>query len=330
MRRDEVVWWQRLRLALIVASLAIASTAPAQGEEWPQRPVKVVVPYAPGGNADDVARLIARHLGEAFGQPFVVENRPGASGAIAAEAVARSPADGYTLFVASVPQIAIMPATMKTSFDPLRDVVPITAISSNPLALVVHPGVPARSVAEFVAYARSRPGELTYAAVGVGSITHLAMVLFAKRVGIDMVPVMYKGGAPALTDVIAGHVKTHFAIVSPVVPYASGGMLRLLAVSGETRVSVLPDVPTMIESGYPGFKMLNWTGLVAPAGTPKDIVDRIAREVARATRDPRIVSALTAGGVDPLGNTPAEFAAMIADDIRLRGEAVKIAGIQEK
>jgi tripartite-type tricarboxylate transporter receptor subunit TctC len=273
--------------------------------------------------------VIARHLGEAFGQPFVMENRPGASGAIAAEAVARSPADGYTLFLASLTQIAIMPAAIKTSFDPLKDVVPISAISTNSLVLVVHPSLPVKSVAEFVAYARNQHGQLTYAAAGVGSITHLAMALFLKRAGIEMTPVMYKGGAPAMTDIIAGHVKTQFAIAASVVPYAVGDMLRLLAVSSAQRMPQISHVPTISESGFPGFQVLNWTGLVAPTGTPRQVVQRIANEVVRAANDPKTAALLRANGVDALGNTPDEFAAMIATDIPLWREAVAIAGVHE-
>ena len=307
-----------------LAALVTASDAAAQ--EWPQRPVKVVVPYAAGGNSDEIGHLLAQRLGKTFGQPFVMENRAGASGAIAAEAVARSPADGYTLFLANLPQIAIMPVAMRTSFDP-KDVVPISVIATTPLVLVVHPSLPVKSLPELVSYARDQHGQLTYAAVGSGSITHLAMALFLKRAGVEMTPVMYKGGAPAVTDVIAGHVKAHFAIASNVVPFAAGDMLRLLAVSSAQRLPQIPDVPTMIEAGFPGFKMLNWTGLMAPAGTPKEIVTRLAQEVSRFVKDPDIAARLRAGGLDPLGNTPDEFAAMIAADIPLWAEAVKIAGL---
>ena len=307
-----------------LAALVTASDAAAQ--EWPQRPVKVVVPYAAGGNSDEIGHLLAQRLGKTFGQPFVMENRAGASGAIAAEAVARSPADGYTLFLANLPQIAIMPVAMRTSFDP-KDVVPISVIATTPLVLVVHPSLPVKSLPELVSYARDQHGQLTYAAVGSGSITHLAMALFLKRAGVEMTPVMYKGGAPAVTDVIAGHVKAHFAIASNVVPFAAGDMLRLLAVSSAQRLPQIPNVPTMIEAGFPGFKMLNWTGLMAPAGTPKEIVKRLAQEVSRFVKDPDIAARLRAGGLDPLGNTPDEFAAMIAADIPLWAEAVKIAGL---
>jgi tripartite-type tricarboxylate transporter receptor subunit TctC len=319
-----------LRLALLFALAAIASTKPLQSQEWPQRPVKIIVPYAVGGNSDEIGRVIARHLSDAFGQPFVVENRPGASGAIAAEAVARSPADGYTLFLASLPQIAIMPAAIKTSFDPLMDVVPISAVATNPLALVVNPSLPVHSVAEFVGYTRERKGQVTYAAVGVAGTTRLAMTIFLKRAEIEMMPVFYKGGAPAVTDLIAGHVNAHFAIASIVMPYATGDMLRFLAVSSAQRVPQLPNVPTMLESGYAGFKLSSWVGLMAPAGIPKEIVGRIAREASRAVKAPKTAALLTASGIDPLGSSPEEFAAMIATDIPLWAEAVKFAGVLEK
>jgi tripartite-type tricarboxylate transporter receptor subunit TctC len=306
----------------------MAAAAPqAHSQDWPQRPVKIVVPYAPGGITDEAAHFAARHLGAAFGQPFVVENMPGATGAIAAEAVARATPDGYTLFLASLSQIAIMPLVMKTSFDPLRDVVPISAIGANPLVLTVHPSLPVRSLAEFVAYAREQHGQLTYAVPGAGSITHLTMALFLKRASIETTPVMYNGGAPALTDLLAAHVKTHFAAVANVVPYASGGLLRLLAISSAQRAPQVPEVPTVIESGYADFKVLSWTGLMAPAGTPRPIVDRIARELAQAVKDPRATAPLTAVGMDPLGSTPEEFAAMIVADRPLLAEAVKVAGV---
>lgn len=319
-----------LRLAALVVFVAIESIGSAHSEGWPQRSVKIVVPYAAGGNSDEIARWLAPRLSETFGQPFVVENRPGASGAIAAEAVARSPADGYTLFLANLPQIAIVPATMKTSFDPLKDFAPITIIATSPLVLVVHPSLPVKSVGEFVAYAREQQGQLTYAAVGAGSITHLAMTLFMKRAGIAMTPVMYKGGAPAVTDVIAGHVKSHFAIVANALPYAGSDMLRLLAVSSSQRLVQLAKVPTLGEAGYPDFKVLNWSGLMAPAGTSREIIDRVAREVSRAVKDPKIAALLAASGVDPLGNTPEEFATIIAADIPLWADAVKFAGLGEK
>lgn len=322
---------RRALLGSLAALVALGLAPPAQSQGWPQRPVKIIVPFAAGGNGDIIARIVAHPLGEALGQPFVVEARPGAGGAIAAEAVARAPADGYTLFMGNTPVISISPAAGKTSYDPVKDFAPISTVGTNPLILVVHPGIPANTLAEFVDYARRQPNKLTYAASGAGTLIYLSTALFLKRAGIDMIPVNYRGGgAPPLADVIAGHVNAYFANLSVVLPQAGSGTLRLLAISSEQRAPQLPDIPTFIESGFPGFKIHTWNGLMAPAGTPKEIIDSIANEVTRAVKDPKIAARLVANGVDPLGNSPEQFAAMIASDIALWTEAVKIAGVQEK
>jgi tripartite-type tricarboxylate transporter receptor subunit TctC len=316
------------RLALLLILATVGSTSSGHPQEWPQHPVKILVPYPVGGSSDEIARVIADHLGDAFGQRFIVENRPGASGAIAAEAVARSAADGYTLFLASLPQIAMTPLVVKTSFDPIKDVVPICVVATHSLTLVARPSLPVKSLADFVAYAHGQQGHLTYAAAG--GLSHLGMALFLKRAGVEMTPIMYKGGAQAVTDVIAGHVDAHLAISSIVLPYATGNMLRFLAVSSPQRLPQIPNVPTIIESGYPGFKLVSWTGLMAPAGTPKEIIAHIAEEARRAVEDPKTSAMLAAAGLDPAWSSPDEFAAMIAADIPTWGEAVKISGIAEK
>jgi len=314
----------------LAALAALGFTRSAQAQGWPQKPVRIMVPFAAGGNTDIIARIVAQRLSQVFGQQFAVENRAGATGALAAEAVARSAADGYTLFLASLPQIAIVPAMMRTAYDPGKDFAPISKIGTNPFVLVVHPSLPVRSISELVEYARGQPSKLAYAAAGVGSMTHLAMAMLLKRAGLEMTPIMYKGGASPLTDVIAGHVKIYFPNLSAVVPHAASGALRLLGVSSEQRAPQIPDIPTVSESGFPGFKILNWTGLMAPAGTPKEIIDRIAREIVRAVKDPAVAEHLSGEGVDPVGNSPEEFASQIAADIPLWAEAVKIAGVQEK
>jgi tripartite-type tricarboxylate transporter receptor subunit TctC len=316
----------------LLAILGCAQSAQSQEAQasWPQKPVRIVTPFAAGGNTDGNARIIAHHLGEAFGQQFIVDHRPGASGAIAAETVARSPADGYTLFLAALPQLTIVPALVKTSYDPAKDFVPISNVGTNPFVLVVHPGMPVRTLPEFIDHARRQNGKLAYAASGAGSLSHLGMALFVKRAGIEMVAVTYKGGAAPLTDVLAGHVPTYLTSVSGVLPHAMRGALRPIAVSGRQRAPQMPDVPTFIESGFPGFNFVTWNGLLAPAGTPKEIVERIAQEVARAAKDPKVAARLAANGVDPLGDSPQEFAATIAADIAFWTEAVKISGVQEK
>ena len=321
---------QRTLRLLLLMCVALSVASPAQSQEWPHKPVRIVVSFAAGGNSDIVARLIGQRLSEVFAQQFVIENRPGASGAIAAEAVARAPADGYTLLMGNAPVISITPALGRVPYDPVKDFAPISAIGANPLVLVAHPSVPAANIEEFVGYARSRPRQLTYVSSGVGSIVHLAMGLFLKRAEIEMTPVSYKGGAAPLTDVIAGHVKTYFSNLSVVVPHASGGSLRLLGVTAARRLPQIPDVPTFIESGFPGFRILTWNGLMAPAGTPAWIIDRMATEAARAVKDPKFVERLAGDGFDPIGNRPDEFAAMIAADISFWADAVKIAGMQDK
>jgi tripartite-type tricarboxylate transporter receptor subunit TctC len=320
----------RLRLASWALLAILGGVQEAQSQGWPQRPVRILVPFAAGGNSDIIARTIAQPLSEAFGQQFFIENRPGAAGVIAAEAVARAPADGYTLFMATSSQIAILPAITKLTYDPVKDFAPISIVGTTPYVLAIHPGVPAHTLGEFIDYIRARPNQVSYATSGVGSVSHLAMALFLKRAGLEMIPVPYRGGATPINDIVAGHIPAFFINLSAVVPHAASGALRLLAVSTEKRVPQLPDVPTFNEAGFPGFKILTWNGLVAPAGTPKEIIDRIATEVSRATKDPKSAEHFVSNGVDPLGNSPEEFAATIPADLELWAEAVKVAGAEEK
>jgi tripartite-type tricarboxylate transporter receptor subunit TctC len=316
------------QLAALAAFLAM--TVPANAGTWPEKPVKIIYPYAAGSTGDATARLIAHRLGEKLGQPFIVENRVGANGVIASEAVARSAPDGHTLLWAMTPQIAISPAMTKVPYDPVTDFVPISAVSINKFALVVNAKVPARTVTEFVDYVRSQPLGLTYAEGGAGSVSHLAMVLFLNRLGVKGTNVTYKGNELALTDVIAGHLPAMFALLGDALSQSEGRAIRTLAVSSMHRSAIAPSVPSIAESGFPGFNAGSWWGLIGPAKLPTSIVDRIASEVAQAMRDSSIVEQLTRFGVDPVGNTPAQFSAMIADDITLWSEAVRLAGFQQK
>jgi tripartite-type tricarboxylate transporter receptor subunit TctC len=317
--------------AACMAALVAGAALPAAAQQkYPQRPVEVVVPYAPGGGTDVYARMLAQELREQLKQPFVVENRPGAAGVVAAEAVMRAPADGYTLLMGNRSQMTIAPAVAKTPFDPVSDFAPISIVATNPFVLVVHPSIPTNTLEEFVAYVRRQPQKLPYAASGAGSLSHLGMVLFLKRAGLDMTAVTYKGGAQPLADVIAGHVPVYLANLSGVVPHAASGALRLLAVSGERRAPQLPDVPTFIEAGYPGFTAFTWQGLLAPAGTPREVIDRAASEVALAVKERKFAEHLAADGYEPLGNSPEEFAAMIKGDVALWADAVRAAGAMEK
>jgi tripartite-type tricarboxylate transporter receptor subunit TctC len=318
----------RLLAAIAALVVAIACITHAQAQSWPQRPVRIIAPYAAGGNSDVITRLTAQRLTEAFGQTFVVENRIGGNGAIACEAVARAPADGYTLLWGVTPPITINPAMTKVNYDPVKDFAPISAVAVNGFVLVVNKSFPPKSVAEFISYVRAQPTKLAYAEGSAGSVTHLVMALFLKRAGLDMTNVSYRGNAPALTDVVAGHLPTMFSNISDAVPQATSGAIRLLAVSSAQRAPQIPDVRTIAESGFPGFNVLTWNGLMAPAGTPKEIVDKIAAEVARAVKDPQFVARLEQIGADPLGNSPEEFRTMIATDTALWADTVHSLGLK--
>ena len=312
---------------LALAALMACHTAQAQAQDWPQRPVRIIVPYAAGGNSDVLARLTAQRLSEALGQQFVVENRVGGNGVIAAEAVARATPEGYTLMWGVLPPVVIQPAMTKVSYDPIKDFAPVSVVGTNPFALVVNKDVPAKTLKEFIAWVKGQPGKLSYAEGAAGSVTHLAMALFLKRAGIEMTNVSYRGNNPALTDVVAGHLPTMFSNVSDALPQIKSGAIRALAVSSSQRVPQLPDVPTVVESGFAGYSAITWNGLMAPAGTPQPIVDKIAAVIARACKDPKFIEQLANLGADPLGNTPQEFAALIAADLKTWGEAVAVAGV---
>lgn len=302
------------------------TTAAAHADAWPQRSVKILVPYAAGGNTDGITRLIAAKLGETFGQQFIVENRPGANGIVATELVANAAADGYTLFMSTVGQIAVNPAMAKMSFDPATALAPISNVASNPFVLAIHNSVPANTLQEFVAYVKARPGQLSYGSGGVGSIGHLTSALFLARANLKMNHAAYRGGGPAVQDLLGGHIPMYFANQSEVAPYEGQNVIRLIAISSLKRSPKLPDVPTVAEQGFPGFESLTWNGLMAPAKTPQEIIDRLAAVTAKAVRDPAVVQRFASYGVDPIGNTPAEFAAEIKKDIPLWAEAVRISG----
>jgi tripartite-type tricarboxylate transporter receptor subunit TctC len=312
----------------LVLILVSAWTSASLAQSWPQKPVKVVVPFPPGGVTDSIARITADWLTQRLGQPVIAENRPGASGAIAAELVARADADGYTLLSASTPQLAIVPHVQKISYDPIRDFAPISIVGTNPFALGCNQKLAATSLRQLVEYAKAHPGELSYASPGLGSVGHLTMELFLARAGLKMEAVLYKGGGPAMADVIAGHVPCYFGNLNEILPHAGGGKINVLAVSGEARAPQLPQVPTVAEQGYPGFRTVTWNGYVAPGATPKAIVERLAREIAAGCKDAAFTGRLEKIGVDPVCGTPAEFQRAVRDDLALWKEAVQAAGLK--
>jgi tripartite-type tricarboxylate transporter receptor subunit TctC len=312
-----------------IVCLLLAATLPLLAHaQWPQKPVRVVVPFPPGGVTDSIARITAEWLTQRLGQPVVAENRPGASGAIAADLVARSEPDGYTLFSAATPQLAIVPHVQKINYDPIKDFTPISIVGTNPFALGCNHKVPGATLKEFVDHVKARPGELSYASPGSGSVGHLSMALFLARAGLKMEAVLYKGGGPAIADVIAGHVPCYFGNLNEIIPHASSGKLKVYAVSGEARAPQLPQVPTVAEQGYPGFRTVTWNGYVAPAGTPKDVVERIAREIAAGCKDAAFAGRLNKIGVDPVCSTPAEFEKAVREDLAVWKEAVQAAGMK--
>ena len=309
-----------------VLALLCGSVPDARSQDWPQKPVRLIVPFPPGGVTDNIARASADWLTRRLGQNVIVENRPGASGAIAGELVAKAPADGYTLLMAALPPMAILPAMTKTPYDPVKDFAPITIVGSNVFALAVHRSLPADTLPKFVAFVKAHPGQVSYASAGSGTVAHLTMALFMQRAGLDMVHVPYKGGGPAMADAMAGHVSLYFGNLSEVIPHAGGNRIRVLAVSGDKRAPQLPDLPTVAESGYPGFRTSTWNGIAAPAKTPQAIIERIASEMQPARNDAGFVSRLHVIGVDAICGTPDEFARTLKADIPVWAEAVRISG----
>ena len=319
----------RLRIALaLCATFVWASGAQAQAP-WPNKPVKIMVPTAPGGTADNLARMLAQHMNKVTGQQFYVENRGGAGNIIGIEAVARSPADGYTFLVGAGTIAMNHVVYRKLPYDLMRDLTPVTQLISVPNMLVVHPSLPVKTLGEFIALAKAKPGQITYGSAGAGSNLHLAMELLKFRAGIDLVHVPYKGVTPALQDTLAGHVQTMISNVPSGKPHVDAGKLRALAVTSLQRVAVMPDLPTVSESGIKDYEVLNWFALFAPAGTPQPIVDRMHREAKAMMAEKDTRERLAGEGADPIASSPAEFAAFVREEVRKWDEVGKAAKIEQ-
>jgi tripartite-type tricarboxylate transporter receptor subunit TctC len=271
---------------------------------------------------------MAERFTQSLGQPVLVDNKVGAGGAIAAEFVAKAPADGYTLMMAAMPVMAVLPVISKTNFDPLRDFVPVSNVGSNPFVMGIHKSVPANNLSEFVAYMRKNPGKFNYASGGSGSVSHLSAALFVKRADLDMTHISYKGGAPAVTDLLGGNVQMYFGNFSELYPHVSGGNIRIIGVSSDKRAAQLPQVATIAESGFPGFKTVTWNGLMAPAGTPPAVVARLADAVKEALAFEGTQSKFQQMGVDAIGSSPREFAETLRADIAIWSEAGKAANLK--
>lgn len=314
----------RKALSLGVALLGAAGWAQAQN--YPNRPVRFVVPFAAGGSTDIVARTLGAKLSEVLGQSFIVDNRPGGGTVIGTESVARSPADGYTLLVVPAP-FTINPGLLpKLPYDPLNDFTPITLINTTPLVVVVNPSVPARDIKALIALAKAKPGMLNYGSSGTGGSNHLAGELFQAMAGVKMVHVPYKGNAPALTDLVGGHVDLVFNGLTSAYPLIKSGKLRPLAMTSMRRSQVLPDMPTLDESGLKGFEAVAWNGLAGPAKTPQEAVDRLSNAVRKVLTNPEMRERLRSEGSDPVGSTPAEFAKHLRDEIAKWARVIKLSG----
>jgi tripartite-type tricarboxylate transporter receptor subunit TctC len=311
---------------LIWLLLAAAGAAAAQG--YPQRPIHMIVPYAVGGASDVTARIVAAKLAERLGQPIVVDNRTGAGGAIGTEAAARAAPDGYTLLLASASEIVQLPAVTRAPYDPLRDLAPIAMVSDIALVLVAHPSLGVQNVHDLIALAKAKPGAINYGSAGIGATSHLAMAMFNAMTHTQMVHVPYKGSAPATADLVAGHLQVGTPTLPAALPYEKSGQLKVLAVTSAQRWPTLPNVPTLAESGLPDYECILWTGLMAPAGTPQEIVSLLYRETAAALKEPQVQEQLRRQGGEVNAAAPEQFAAVIKSDLAKWKRVVTEAGIK--
>ncbi len=319
------MWNAGLKTLVIVA---LAATQPIVGQaqtvDWPARTVNVVVPFAPGGNTDVMARMASSKLAAEFKQTFVVENRVGAGGALAAAYVAQAAPDGYTLLFGAAPQIAVVPKIQKVNYDPLRDFLPVSVFGTGPFILAINAATPAKTLQEYIAWAKARKGN--YGSGGTGSIGHLSGALLVARAGIDATHVPFSGGAPAVTALLGGQIDMYFGNASELIPQAQSGHLRILGVATERRMKQLPDVPTVSEL-IPNFSLTSWNGFLAPARTPPAIVHKLARQIIAVAHDPAIVAQLEKLGIEANGTTPEEFVAQIAREQPQFDAAIKAAGL---
>jgi tripartite-type tricarboxylate transporter receptor subunit TctC len=316
-------------LGLSLALIAVASGPQAQADDYPSRPLRLMIGFPPGSAADITARLVGDSMSRTLGQQVVVEAKPGAGSSIAAEFVARAPADGYTLFIGTSSNLTNAVISSDLRFDFVKDFAPITPLTGLPLILAVHPSLGVSSLKELIALAKSKPGELTYASVGPGTVPHLSTELFALRTNIKLIHVPYKGSPPAVNDLLGGRVSIMLGVASTIMPHVQAGRLKALASGAAKRPHIAPDVPTIAEAAVPGFDNSIWFGLVAPAGTPRPVIDKLAAAANTALKSDEIVPKLKAVGFEPLGSSPDEFAQLIARDMVKWGDAAKAAGMKK-
>jgi tripartite-type tricarboxylate transporter receptor subunit TctC len=318
-----------MRTFLMFLAMLVSQAALAQA--WPARPVRLIVPYAAGAGINDImARLVGQHLGPGLGQSVVIENRAGSGGIAGTEAAAKAAPDGYTFLMTNVSLVTSAYMYPKLPYDPQMDFVPVTLVATSPLMLVVNPSVAAKSVQELVALAKANPGKLNFGSGGVGSTPHLSAELFKSAAGFDAVHVPYKGGAPALNDLIGGQLSFMIENVPGTMPFVKQGKLRALAITSAQRSPLEPALPTMAESGVPGYEVLGWQGLFAPAGTPREIVARLQAEVGKVLRRPEVRERLAALGAEPVGSTPEEFGAFVRAEHARWGKVIREKGIRSE
>lgn len=315
--------------ALALLTLAGLADVQAQtAQTYPARPIRFIVPYAAGGSTSHVARVVAAKLTESWGQQVLVDNKPGANTVIGSEALVRSPPDGYTISLAASTHTTVPHLITNLPYDPVKDFTPVASMVTTQLVLVLNPAVPANNVREFIALAKAKPDTLNFAAVGTGSSTHLAAEVFKSVTGVRMQHVPYKGTAPALTDLIGGQIQLNFDTPVTSIPHVQSGRLKALAITGKTRLAALPDVPTFAEAGLPEYDFQIWMGVLAPAGTPRDIVDKLSAEIGRILALPDVKQQLASQGLDVTYRTADQFNALIRADLERFGKVIKAAGIK--
>ena len=310
-------------------ALALAGVTQAFAQGYPAKPVRVIVPFSAGGGADIVARLVCQHLTQRLGQPFVVDNRGGGGGIIGTDMAAKAPPDGYTILLGqSGPNVLNPSLYAKLPYDALKDFAPITQATIYPYVIAVHPSVPAKNLAEFLALAKAKPGEVSYGTAGTGSSAHLAAALFERQARVKMNHIPYKGAGPALMDTVAGQVNMVFGDAASATQQAKAGRVRALAVTGARRSPLIPDVPTAAESGVPGYEATAWHGFLAPAGTPREVIDKLHGEIAAILKTKEVRERLERDGIEAVGSTPEQFGAYIRAEIEKWGKVVRDANIK--
>jgi len=316
------------RVVIAILALASFSAGAVAAQQYPTRPIRLIVPFAPGGGTDITARAVAQKLSESWGQTVIPDNRAGANGTIGVDIAAKSAPDGYTICQISSSHAVNVGLYTKLPYDLLRDLTPVTQATSQPYAMIIHPSVPAKSVKEFIAYAKSKPGAINYGSSGTGGISHLGGAWFSSIAGISMVHVPYKGGALALTDMIGGQIQMQLGTLTLSGPHIKAGRLRALAVTTPKRWPGTPELPTMQEAGVPGFAITQWYGMIAPGRTPPAIIDKLSKEIARLLHQPDVKERLAADGADAVGNPPAEFGAHIRAEVVKYARIVKEIGLK--